>query len=533
MMRKNIYLKTILSVCFCFIGLLFFTGCGSKQRTLNEIKADLSNSGFIEENIGRDDNYSISDISLIKRDTQESSDEVYCTITVESDAISIVQDYKLIYNFYSTGGWILDGYIATSEGMVYPLKGVDDAVVDVSMEEQVEHTYDYKIEGHDTDLESMTDKVNVSVSNNGNIFQASGTLYLYYNFNGSVWELTNIEKSDDYSEYWDVDGTWILNEPEYTKLTVIQLWHSNDMTLHGNYYVGFYDEGIENFEFSDEYENTDVIIDMRLNIMLFDSQECSIDYNNIYDYYGYEDNTAPMFQKVSSDIINRNEFWKLASGEGSVNSMENKDDALKNSNNTEENLSKLSDSYSRTNGPKCGLSIWSADENGISFSIGIGESGYLAYVDMRSYIAEWTGSDIAVYKDDYNNYQLTFQINDDGSITLKENASYSEDFWLSGDYIPNSIAGQSCEYVFSNSDNVLINSSELEGKTAMECKIARNEIYARHGRLFQDEALQGYFNDCSWYTGTITAEDFSDNLLNEVEKANLQIISEYENKINN
>ena len=528
-MNKNRHFNTPLIICIFFLGLLITTGCGTKEKTINEIKDELNNSSFIEENIGTDENYSISDISLIKRNTQESEDELYCTIIIEGDTVSISQDYKLTYNYYSSGGWILDEYITTSESTIRPLKGVDDDVVNVTMEEQMEYTYDYKIEEHDTDLESMSDKVTVSVSNKGNIFHASGTILLYYSFNGTAWELTNIEKNKDYSEYWDVDGTWILDQPEYEKLSIIQLWHSNDMALHGNYYVGFYDN--KKFELYDIYENTDITINMRLNIMNFDSQVCRIDYNNIYEYAGYEDNTTPMFQKASSDIISRDEFGKLGSGGDFTNNIKKEDDDLENSDNNEENLSKLSDSYSRINGPKCGLTIWSADEGGISFSIGIGESGYLAYVDMRSYMAEWTGSDIAVYKDDYNNYQLTFQINSDGSITLRENSLYSTDFWLSGDYIPNSIAGESCEYVFSNSDNVLINSSELEGKTAMECKIARNEIYARHGRLFQDEALQGYFKTCSWYTGTTQPDNFSENVLNEVEKANLQIISEYESKM--
>lgn len=68
----------------------------------------------------------------------------------------------------------------------------------------------------------------------------------------------------------------------------------------------------------------------------------------------------------------------------------------------------------------------------------------------------------------------------------------------------------------------------MNGLSADGCKIARNEIYARHGRLFNDENLQEYFNQCSWYEGTIQPDDFSQDMLNEVELANLQIISDYE-----
>lgn len=190
----------------------------------------------------------------------------------------------------------------------------------------------------------------------------------------------------------------------------------------------------------------------------------------------------------------------------------------------------VSGSYSRGSGPKCGISIWSADENGIFFAIGIGMSGYMAYVDMRDCTAEWTGDNTAVYTEDYGDrhYNLTFTLQEGGYITLSENVPYDEDFPLAGNYIPDDIAEGNCEFVFPEDNVFPIEASELEGRTAAECKIARNEIYARHGRMFNDEQLQGYFNTCSWYEGTTAPENFSDSVLNETEKANLQMISAYE-----
>lgn len=187
-------------------------------------------------------------------------------------------------------------------------------------------------------------------------------------------------------------------------------------------------------------------------------------------------------------------------------------------------------SYSRSSGPKCGLSIWSADEKGILFAVAIGSSGYLAYVDMRDCTAEWTGENTAVYTEEYGDrhYSLTFTLQDGGVLVLSENEPYSEDFPLAGNYITDEIAEDSCEFVFPEDNVFSIDVAELEGKTAAEYKIARNEIYARHGRRFNDEQLQGYFDTCSWYEGTIEPENFSDAVLNEVEKSNLQMISEYE-----
>ena len=69
----------------------------------------------------------------------------------------------------------------------------------------------------------------------------------------------------------------------------------------------------------------------------------------------------------------------------------------------------------------------------------------------------------------------------------------------------------------------------MNGKTEWECRVARNEIYARHGRLFKDSALQEYFNGCSWYKGTIAPEAFrDDSVLSRLEKDNIKVIEAYE-----
>lgn len=62
-------------------------------------------------------------------------------------------------------------------------------------------------------------------------------------------------------------------------------------------------------------------------------------------------------------------------------------------------------------------------------------------------------------------------------------------------------------------------------------KITRNEIYARHGRIFNDQELQEYFQRQNWYVPQTASNDFDDSCLNEVEKYNIQLISTYEQQI--
>ena len=66
--------------------------------------------------------------------------------------------------------------------------------------------------------------------------------------------------------------------------------------------------------------------------------------------------------------------------------------------------------------------------------------------------------------------------------------------------------------------------------SAEECKIARNEIYARHGRKFNDQNLQAYFNARAWYEGTVEPDDFKESVLSDIENANRDLIDAYEVK---
>ena len=86
------------------------------------------------------------------------------------------------------------------------------------------------------------------------------------------------------------------------------------------------------------------------------------------------------------------------------------------------------------------------------------------------------------------------------------------------------------EYKCPDSNVRYLTDADLESFSKEDCKIARNEIYARHGRKFNDEFLQEYFNSCSSYNGTIEPDNFSDDVLNDYEKANLELIISYENR---
>lgn len=58
--------------------------------------------------------------------------------------------------------------------------------------------------------------------------------------------------------------------------------------------------------------------------------------------------------------------------------------------------------------------------------------------------------------------------------------------------------------------------------------LIRNEIYARHGYIFQTQKFINYFNAQSWYVPSVPASSFDTSVFNSVERANLDLLIEYQ-----
>ena len=80
----------------------------------------------------------------------------------------------------------------------------------------------------------------------------------------------------------------------------------------------------------------------------------------------------------------------------------------------------------------------------------------------------------------------------------------------------------------------LLDMAELENMNQTDLTIARNEIFARYGRKFEDPLIQALFDRKTWYTPQYEGEEFSglqESLLNPYEKENLSRIIAYEKKM--
>lgn len=84
------------------------------------------------------------------------------------------------------------------------------------------------------------------------------------------------------------------------------------------------------------------------------------------------------------------------------------------------------------------------------------------------------------------------------------------------------------DYIIPESSKRILTEKDLEGLSSEQLRLARNEIFARHGRIFGSSDLQEYFESKSWYKGTADSSEFQDSVLSEVERRNVDFILAHE-----
>ena len=89
------------------------------------------------------------------------------------------------------------------------------------------------------------------------------------------------------------------------------------------------------------------------------------------------------------------------------------------------------------------------------------------------------------------------------------------------------------DYIFPESGSRYLTDEDLAGYSSSQLELAKNEIYARHGRKFVTSRIADYFNSKTWYKGTVDPETFDadTSIFNTYETANIQKIAETEAKL--
>lgn len=83
------------------------------------------------------------------------------------------------------------------------------------------------------------------------------------------------------------------------------------------------------------------------------------------------------------------------------------------------------------------------------------------------------------------------------------------------------------DYILPDSNKRVLSEEDIATLTKDQLRLARNEIFARHGYVFKSEDLQKYFSSKSWYN----ADPSYNKTLNEVEKENVNLLKAREDSL--
>lgn len=73
-----------------------------------------------------------------------------------------------------------------------------------------------------------------------------------------------------------------------------------------------------------------------------------------------------------------------------------------------------------------------------------------------------------------------------------------------------------------------LTTGDLAGFTNWRLTLARNEIYARHGRPFNNASIRAYFNNTGWYSPN---SNFRESWLSQTEQRNAAFIRDYQARV--
>ncbi|MBQ3600515.1 MAG: YARHG domain-containing protein [Lachnospiraceae bacterium] len=152
-------------------------------------------------------------------------------------------------------------------------------------------------------------------------------------------------------------------------------------------------------------------------------------------------------------------------------------------------------------------------------------------MELAEAYSVWTNTE------DYMEADVTTNAMEDTSLELMGEDIYEEDIYedefyedefYEDEFYEEDVYEEDVEYILPDSDSCYLSDSDVDWMSAEMLRLARNEIYARNGWIFESEDLRKYFNSQYWYEGLYTADEFDESWLNKYERANVELIKSYE-----
>jgi len=140
--------------------------------------------------------------------------------------------------------------------------------------------------------------------------------------------------------------------------------------------------------------------------------------------------------------------------------------------------------------------------------------------------SKWKITDMSQWYNDFCYYHIKNASFEPEYFTKEQAEKIVENYGIdeAGNYI-SLVAGTDADgYVLKDSSTQLLSEQDIKGLSRFEMYIAVQEIYARHGKKFNDPVLYNHFSGQHWYKPYNKV--FSREELSEIENFNIKILAE-------
>ncbi len=221
--------KLILIALLCAF-VVTLTSCGVKNNE-PDLLSDLS-----KQDLHLQEKLNVKSVEIIKRNTNKENkkDEVYVKAIADGFGVECDLQYKLVYNYYTDGGWVLDECIPekTSEWCARPTRGVEAETVREEMQYLANNGYMYetyfqnvKYVSADSDYINGREAITMELSKSSPFRKFRAELTYNYRFN---YEYIDNEFKWWWDRYYYEDDVYNILENDYSYL--VGDWNEHGMS---------------------------------------------------------------------------------------------------------------------------------------------------------------------------------------------------------------------------------------------------------------------------------------------------------------
>lgn len=217
--------ETRIALMLILAMIFLLTACKEKPYDEKKIMQDIPADILAIRVDGVGYSMTVDSLEIVKRQTEDRVDEIYCTIVMSNQYYKVEGDYYCCYNYYDKGGWILESSNISNVNISI----LSEELPSIVEEELLKEHISYKSKFYDIQDVSVEKTNDIGYTIKYNIIRKntycyeSGTYIIEYflvNHGGLAFSWEKAEYPVDLLITWDIVGTYV-GEDDYCSCELV------------------------------------------------------------------------------------------------------------------------------------------------------------------------------------------------------------------------------------------------------------------------------------------------------------------------